>query len=84
MKDTDRVSQGEGVLQQRADLKDSSRLKLIEIPFVAFGVFYVSFLSLLKRPQSKPSLSLNKQIRLHLRRQTSKICMAIIASCGIL
>lgn len=42
MKDTDGVSQGEGILQQRADLKDWSRLKLIEIPFVAFGVFYVS------------------------------------------
>lgn len=27
------------------DLKDSSRLKLIEITFVVFGVFYVSFLS---------------------------------------
>lgn len=59
MKDTDRVSQGKGILQQRADLKDSSRLKLIEIPFVAFGVFHVVSLSLCQCPQS-----LNKQIGL--------------------
>lgn len=39
-------AKAKGILQQRADLKDSSRLKLIEIPFVAFGVFYVISLSL--------------------------------------
>lgn len=38
MKDTGGgVSGGKGALQQRADLKDSSRLILIEFPFVAFG-----------------------------------------------
>lgn len=36
MKDTDHVGQGKATLQLRTDLKDSSRLKLIEIPFVAF------------------------------------------------
>lgn len=75
MKDTDRVSQGKGVLQQRADLKDSSRLKLIEIPFVAFVACSVSSLptpspstrSPFQCSRSEPSVSLNiKQIRLHL------------------
>lgn len=83
MKDTDRVSPGKGILQQRADLKDSSRLKLIEIPFVEFGGLLCQ-LSLLQCPQSEQSLSLNKQIRLHLGRQASHICMAIISSWWIL
>lgn len=39
-------AKAKGILQQRADLKDWSRLKLIEIPFVVFGVFYVGSLSL--------------------------------------
>lgn len=84
-------AKAKGVLQQRADLKDWSRLKLIEILFVAFGVFYVSLLfspslppSLAHCPQSEQRLSLNKQIRLHLWRQASQICMAIISSSGVL
>lgn len=40
------VGQGDGTLQQGLDLKDSSRLKLIETPFVAFGVFHLKTLSL--------------------------------------
>lgn len=80
MKDTDRVSQGKGILQQSADLKDSSRLKLIEIPFVAFVVCSVSIpphpspstRSLFQCSQSEPSVSLNiKQIRLHLWRTSA-------------
>lgn len=40
------VGQGDGTLQQGLDLKDSSRLKLIETLFVAFGVFHLKTLSL--------------------------------------
>lgn len=45
MKDTHCLKPDKGILQQRADLKDSSRLKLIETLFVGSGVFYISSLS---------------------------------------
>lgn len=55
-----------------------SRLKLIEIPFEAFEVFCV--VSRFQCSQSEQGPTLNKQIRLHLWRQASQICMAIISS----
>lgn len=67
----DHVGQGKSILQLQAGLKDSSRLNLIEIPFVAFDVLSVSsvgrlfFYLFFERPSAERRLlpHFNKQIR---------------------
>lgn len=93
MKDAGGVSGGKGALQRRADLKDSSRLILIEIPFVAFGglLWPAQLLLLLLLlllvfllcgvPKVSGASVRDKQTRLHLPcDKRRRICMAVISS----